>query len=70
MSKSLLKPAVNDNTKGKLTNRQKGQQKYSIYYNRIAKSLLPLFKGDVVHYKKEASGNQQLAIGIVNIIHR
>ena len=57
MSESLLKPATNDDAQEQLTSKQQKQQQY---YNRGARSLLPLSKGDIIRYKKEASGNQQL----------
>ena len=49
MSESLLKPATNDDAQEQLTSRQQKQQQY---YNRGARSLPPLSKGMVVHYKK------------------
>ena len=49
MSESLLNPATNDDAREQLTSRQQKQQQY---YNRGTRSLPPLNKGDVIHYKK------------------
>lgn len=49
MSESLLKPAIHEEARKQLTNRQQKQQEY---YNRGTRSLPPLHKGDVIRYKK------------------
>ena len=49
MSESLLMPAIHEEARKQLTNRQQKQQKY---YNRGTRPLPPLHKGDVVRYKK------------------
>ena len=49
MSESLLKPAIHEEARKQLTNRQQKQQEY---YNRGTRSLPPLHKGDIVRHKQ------------------